>query len=307
MRTVQLVSGGLDSELVSELYPDAERLFVDYGQPEQGFEYHTAKELWPDVKVVRIIAPGLERQGTYYPARNLLLASVAVMYCGAHRVLMGGMADDNCADKTPEAFRQMSSLLTVHAGHDVHVMSPFWNKDKSTAVAEYLNRAGKVDRLERTFSCYSPRGGSCLKCEACFRWWVALRSNGVDVPTPDDSIVMKYLKKLHEYSAPRRWAILNALRAVTSVTVVDIDGVLCNEAGGHNYAERVPIMAAVEKMKSIMGIVVLYSSRREIDRRETEDWLDRYGVPRHALLLDKPPYHSIIDDRSFKSLVEPKG
>lgn len=298
---VQLVSGGLDSELVHQKFPDAVKLFVDYGQPEVDFEHKAVKRLWPHSENLRVVANHINRQGVYYPARNLLLATLAVTYYGADRVIMGGMADDNCIDKTPEAFADMSRILSIQANRKVEVFSPFWEIEKSEAVHHYLVAGGDRVRLLDTFSCYSPKNRmACMGCPACFRWSVALRSNGIEVLIPSAGVIKEYLRNLHKYSEGRQWAILKTISAARPVICFDIDGTLTNETEGWDYANRTVRKEMVERLGAvwISSWLILYSSRREIDRAVTELWLERHNIPYHALLLNKPPYAVLFDDKA---------
>jgi 7-cyano-7-deazaguanine synthase in queuosine biosynthesis len=263
----------------------------------------------PDTHVVKVLhLPKDTLAAVQQPARNLLLATVAAQY-GEH-IVLGGMADDHCPDKTPAAFRVMQDALnhlvmgTAQDGA-YRVLSPFWHLSKADAVAQYLADGGAPDTLLRTHSCYrqwTKAGHGCGQCAACFRWRVALRANGLDVAAPGETITTEYLAKLHTYERGRVWTILRAIATRWHPVVAwDIDGVLTLETAGHDYAARTPDLARIGRLReqhTAGAWVVLHSSRREVDRGVTENWLNAHGVPYHALLLEKPPVAWQVDDRA---------
>jgi hypothetical protein len=140
-----------------------------------------------------------------------------------------------------------------------------------------------------------------MECKACFRWAVALRVNGIDVPMPAQDIVRGYLQRLHIYEAGRQWAILAAMRDGSTgkrVAVVDIDGVLTEEAKGRDYAARTPRMTAAVRLAHLGRDhwIVLHTARDESDRDVTVQWLARHGFLYDALLMNKPHGDVLVDD-----------
>jgi len=45
--------------------------------------------------------------------------------------------------------------------------------------------------------------------------------------------------------------------------------------------------------------IIIYTARREEVREETEYYLKKWGVMYHALVMDKPGYKMLIDDRAM--------
>lgn len=298
MKKIVLVSGGLDSVLTMHKIKDGIPLFIDYGQPEVEHELKAVLELWPCVERIQIKSQVEKRQGVYYPARNLFLATCAVMFKGADQVWMGGMQDDNCIDKTPAAFEAMSQILTQQAGRKIEVLSPFWEVDKADAIANYLGKGGDKEKLLMAFSCYRPtEQGKCKDCEACFRFSCALTVNGMLKRTfiPTVRVQDEYLEKLHQYSESRRWTILSASKQWgRKIVVCDIDGVLTNETEGHDYANRTAKMTKISPTEDV--VLILYSSRRESDRDVTMKWLKNNKINYHSLILNKMPTDRLVDD-----------
>lgn len=294
-----LVSGGIDSVLVTWYVPHGQPIFIEYGQREADCERQAVSELWP--KALMFQAPTIVPRGTYFPARNLLLATIAVACAGADVVWMGGMADDYCADKTPAAFDAMSEILTQQAGRTIQVRSPFWCTTKAEAIEMYLKSVGSDARLQKTFSCYNPQAGlPCGDCPACFRKACALIANDLPAMRVSNRLFDEYFAKLHKYPAARQWTIIHAYKEHGGTAVAcDIDGVLTKDTDGHDYEVRCPNIAAIERLNSFDDEdtkIILWSSRRESDRDVTEKWLKAHGVTYHSLLLDKPPVSVIYDD-----------
>lgn len=208
--TVLLVSGGLDSFLASRLLPHALRVFVDYGQPYFGLEERAVDVLHPDVRKVRISGLPWDPNDDYVPARNMMLATVGLRF--GTRICLAGVRDELCADKSPEAFREMSVILNKHARGRVLVFSPLWGHTKAEAVHEYLGRGGDPGSLKETVSCYGTGPSSCFDCQSCFRRWAALASCGVETPRPSDRIIRDYgLRNLHMFPQSRLRSVLSAV------------------------------------------------------------------------------------------------
>lgn len=223
MADVVMVSGGLDSFLARSLLPGATPLFVEWGQPYLEMERQAVRTLYPDARTVAVGGlPEPQGQDPYVPARNLMFACMGARF--GSRVWLAGMRDEMCADKSPEAFRAMTQILSAHCRGGVEVCSPFWNLTKPEAVRAYLLNGGDREALRKTVSCYGSGSSPCLDCEACFRRFVALVSNGVEVPRPSESVIRSYgLQRIHSVPAATAHATLAALhRSGTPVTAVDI-------------------------------------------------------------------------------------
>jgi len=83
--------------------------------------------------------------------------------------------------------------------------------------------------------------------------------------------------------------------------VIDIDGILCEKKGP--YKDRIPIKNNIKKVNRIFnrgGLIILYTSRYNLDRQITEEWLDKNKVKFNILLMGKIKYDVWIDDKSKK-------
>jgi 7-cyano-7-deazaguanine synthase in queuosine biosynthesis len=184
-----MVSGGLDSFLAANQFPKAKRVFVEWGQPYLELERRAVALLHPGAEVVRVDGAPIP-EDCYIPARNLMFATIGVRF--GSEICLAGMRDEMCADKSPDAFRDMTDILTKQCKKPTRVFSPFWNVTKAEAVRSYLAKGGDPELLCQTVSCYGSGQKPCLDCEACFRRFVALASNGVPVPRPTEAVVRAY-------------------------------------------------------------------------------------------------------------------
>lgn len=76
--------------------------------------------------------------------------------------------------------------------------------------------------------------------------------------------------------------------------LIDIDGTITEDVPNEE-PERMkvvePFTDAVEIIKKWYGeghVITFFTSRTEETRTITEEWLDKYGIPYHYLLMNKP-------------------
>lgn len=189
MKTVVLLSGGLDSAVTLAMHPDADCLTVDYGQRHRreidsarkvAAHYgaaHTVATVDPilfkgsaltdDIKVPDGHAESPD--ATYVPARNTVLLALAAAYAesiGARKIVIGANADDaagypDCRSSYIQAFRDV--LLQGTIGH-VWVAAPLLGFTKVGVLA----LATELDvPVELTWSCYAGMDVPCGTCGAC--------------------------------------------------------------------------------------------------------------------------------------------
>lgn len=161
----------------------------------------------------------LTKDSDYIEARNLLLAITALSY--GSEVYLGGLRDDNVADKTPAAFEKMTECLRLITGRpDVAVLSALWQFSKVEMVAEWIRLGFPGPLLKVSRSCYGYPVVSCGACPSCFRKWVALEANGIDTsgwwnkPVQDSALAREYTTKILDpkYDAVRRVSTLQVLK-----------------------------------------------------------------------------------------------
>lgn len=295
MNRVKLVSGGVDSYIMSQEF-EGKNVYIDFGQLYRDDEIRALKELGVDFEIIKINSNFTAYSNIYINDRNLCLASIIAMIYSPDEIMIAGLGDDNCKDKSPEAFEKMSRILTEFAEKEIKVVSPYFNKTKG----EIIQNCNCKDKLPKTFSCYFPKpdGSACGDCPACLRKAIALETNGIDSGIKlSQDIINEYLAKIHQYQPDRISRFFIWLKQKgNKVYAIDIDGVLCEDKG--KYEERRAIQKNIEKLNKLDGYVVLFTARLEIDRQLTEKWLKDNGVKYHSLIMNKLPYSKIVDDLS---------
>ncbi len=97
------------------------------------------------------------------------------------------------------------------------------------------------------------------------------------------------------------------------VICFDIDGFLTEDTGMHrgdlsgSYIYRKPRVRAKEVMNKAYEsgwYVLIFTGRREQQRRITEDWLHANGYNYHHLQMGKPYFTHVLDDRNLGASVE---
>jgi hypothetical protein len=89
----------------------------------------------------------------------------------------------------------------------------------------------------------------------------------------------------------------------TSIVAVDIDGVLTNEIEGWDYTNRTPNLKNIELVNRLVkngNTIILFSARFSQDHDSTIAWLNKHGVKFSRLILEKPHYDFIVDDKCVK-------
>lgn len=92
------------------------------------------------------------------------------------------------------------------------------------------------------------------------------------------------------------------------IIAIDIDGIICEDLYG-DYENSVPYSDAVEKINQLYHNghqIWIFTSRGErtgIDWQAfTENQLSDWGIKFHKLIMGKPSFHVLVDDRAISSL-----
>ena len=113
--------------------------------------------------------PGAEESDSsvYLPGRNILLISLAAVWCSTHdvsRIAIGSLAGNPFPDATPKFFSDFASALSTGLNHFIEVKAAFRGLHKSDIIRKFKHLP-----LESTLTCMSPRGlkhcGQCNKCK----------------------------------------------------------------------------------------------------------------------------------------------
>lgn len=84
--------------------------------------------------------------------------------------------------------------------------------------------------------------------------------------------------------------------------IIDLDGTICHEMRQFSRSLAEPWPCAVETVNKLYdagNIIIIYSARTWAEYEMTVDWLKRYGVKYHQLLMGKPIGDVWIDDRAI--------
>ncbi len=88
---------------------------------------------------------------------------------------------------------------------------------------------------------------------------------------------------------------------------IDIDGILTNETEGVPYKDRTPNLENIFKLLDLYDAgykIILFSARHRSDLEITREWLRKYKVKYHKLILGKVAYDFIWDDKSFDKVLD---
>lgn len=197
MKLVTLVSGGIDSTLMSvlaqeqnfELHP----LFIDYGQLGAKLEweacvYNHSKHKLPAPKKLAIsgfgktIRSGLTdrrlrvKEDAFLPGRNslfLLAASSFAYQLQCQNIAIGLLTDKYklFPDQTREFIRSAESFIAIELAYEIKILSPLMEFNK----AEVIELA-KSKKITKTYSCHSGSQVPCGKCISCLEIKNALKN-----------------------------------------------------------------------------------------------------------------------------------
>lgn len=188
MKAVTLVSGGLDSSLMTTLLHEegVEQfpLFVDYGQRGKTRELESCRRNLARLNLVAptvvdlsgyatllpsgLTDPSLDvEKAAFLPGRNALFLLTAGAYAskvGAGRVYIGLLheAYSLFPDQTQTFLREMETMLCRAMGREVRVLAPLMVFSKGDVVA-MAREKGVVG----TYSCHTGGPVPCGRCIAC--------------------------------------------------------------------------------------------------------------------------------------------
>ena len=188
MKLVTLVSGGIDSTLMSvmakeqnfELYP----LFIDYGQLGSQLEwqscvYNHKKHNLPAPKKLSVprigslIHSGLTdkklriREDAFLPGRNTFFLVTAGSYAyqlNCKNIAIGLLTDKYklFPDQSMEFIKASEKFISMELNYDLKILTPLFAFNK----AEVIELA-KLKKITRTYSCHAGTKKPCGKCISC--------------------------------------------------------------------------------------------------------------------------------------------
>jgi 7-cyano-7-deazaguanine synthase len=188
MSVVTLVSGGIDSTLMSLLFKEASAelypLYIDYGQRaarkewEACFQIHKRYGLPKPLKMNlrgygKLISSGLTDKrkdvnlDAFLPGRNAMFLLAAASYgyrLGCNTVAIGLLNEKHhlFPDQTKLFLREIEVVISRSLGRETKIVAPLMDLTK----AQVLAIAGK-QKLRGTYSCHLGLNKPCGKCVSC--------------------------------------------------------------------------------------------------------------------------------------------
>ena len=195
-KKVLLFSGGMDSLMIEHFLKPDVLLYIPSGS---SFEKVETKKLhsllangYVDKDKLVIFDDVLnlkrfERDDYIVPNRNafyLLLASML-----GETLTLGSVSGDRSNDKDEMFFAKIQDLMS-YMWKEQHwteerkfkVTSPYKDHTKTELVKEYMDTGGTSKALLESYSCYSGNETPCGICKPCFRKWIALINNDINIP-----------------------------------------------------------------------------------------------------------------------------
>lgn len=200
MKTVSLVSGGIDSLVMSKFMTiegdEVLPIFIDYGQLAGEKEWSACQTIFKmsDLPLpTRIDLSGYGKlmptgitdsskqihDQAFLPGRNLLFLVVASSYANfkkANKVAIGLLKDHMFPDQTGEFIVNANIAVNTALNDQITIVTPLINFNKSEVIklANHYNLP-----IGKTYSCHS---GKELYCKECISCREILNSSGKDLP-----------------------------------------------------------------------------------------------------------------------------
>jgi len=195
-RICALVSGGLDSSIMlyelSKAYAHIFPLYIKFGLYWEKAELYWLNKFLSSVKnnslkrlkILEIKAKYMYNEHwsitgknipdeqssddkVYIPGRNILLLSIASVFCGKNGINtigIGVLKSNPFKDASKKFFSAAENTLSIGLNRKIKVVTPFSDDTKNRLIAKYCNLP-----LELTFSCINPIGNRhCGKCNKCY-------------------------------------------------------------------------------------------------------------------------------------------
>jgi len=216
-------SGGIDSTAALLHQIEQKRrtvaLWCDYGQPYNEPERKAVRKICEklaielyeaNIDLSKLIALGTERFKHVFPARNLLIAAIAVAL-NPQEVILAGLSDELIVpDKSPRMYEEGS----IYLKHKVY--SPFIKMTKAEVLSVWQKRWNNILHADETVSCYGGEG-DCQDCSSCAKREVAKVASRYSNEYPKvftnqaELITNHWFSRIDQFDNPRRDEILISL------------------------------------------------------------------------------------------------
>lgn len=195
-KKVLLFSGGMDSLIIEHFIKPDILLYIPSKSSYEEIETKKLYELvdggYVDKDKLVVFEDTLnlkrfERDDYIVPNRNafyLLLASMI-----GETLILGSVSGDRSNDKDEIFFSKINDLMDYMwkeqhwcEERKFNVISPYKDTTKTELVRKYLDTGGSTRALLKSYSCYSGNDKPCGVCKPCFRKWISLYNNDVEIP-----------------------------------------------------------------------------------------------------------------------------
>ena len=162
-------------------------IWCDYGQPYKNAEREAAEKICKKLSVTLIEASldlsdlieiGGKKFGHVFPARNLMIAAIALCF-KPKELLLAGLCDELVVpDKSLRMYNEFIKYFKVK------LYSPFVTMTKTEVLCFWKSRWNKYLNARETVSCYSD-DGDCQNCSSCAKREVAFVASNYSVEFPE--------------------------------------------------------------------------------------------------------------------------
>lgn len=216
-------SGGVDSTgallHLLDIRKNPIALWCDYGQPYNKPEKSVVEKISHQLDVPLIEAKidlenfimlGKERFGHVFPARNLLIAAIALAFLPSEIVLAGLCDELIVPDKSIRMYDEFTKNFQVS------LYSPFIKMTKTDVLCVWKHKWSKVLDANETVSCYGDNG-DCQDCSSCAKREVAMIASGYSKQYPmvftnqAQLIETHWFSRIDDFIPERRTDMLIAL------------------------------------------------------------------------------------------------
>jgi len=87
-----------------------------------------------------------------------------------------------------------------------------------------------------------------------------------------------------------------------STICFDLDGTICSVEKIYNKAYAEPnkeIIKTINELYNSGNNIIIFTGRNSLEWRTTTDWLKKYNVKYHQLIMNKPYYDVYIGDKAY--------
>lgn len=222
-RVLVCFSGGVDSTgALIKMMDEGKNpvaIWCDYGQPYRNPERKAVEEICGKLNITLIeatldlsdlIAIGGEKFGHVFPARNLMIAAIALCFY-PKEIVLAGLCDELVV---PDKSLRMYDEFIKYFG--VNLYSPFVNMTKTEVLCLWKTRWNKYLNANETVSCYSDNG-NCQNCSSCAKREVAFVASNYSNKYPQvfsnqhELIEEHWFSRINIFQYERRTDMLIAL------------------------------------------------------------------------------------------------